>query len=108
MFIQREPINPPETSLRQLMPVKDFKPLINLICDLKVHIEMLGIFGGLIAINAYIVQLEQVKRNCPDLMIVEVLESATTMLTYISSKFSNQLKQLSVLDQVSDFMVADS
>lgn len=98
-----DPKKPPLHSLKQLMPTKSFGPLINLIMDLQIHIKMLGMFGGLKALNAHIVQLERVKRNCQELVTCDVIEYVITKYTEIAKLFKNKMKWHSPCDQVQMF-----
>nr|XP_022903592.1 endoribonuclease Dicer-like [Onthophagus taurus]XP_022903593.1 endoribonuclease Dicer-like [Onthophagus taurus] len=63
-------------------PNKDVKELANIIKDTIYHLEALGSYGGLLTINAHLIQIQCIKKKCTDSKLLLLINGTITSLTF--------------------------
>jgi hypothetical protein len=77
------PERPPDAVLMNTSQGKMSKKLKNLLTDVIIHIEMLGMFGGSQACLAHIIQLERLRKKVQDSLTKTVFTALITTLVAV-------------------------
>lgn len=89
VYLKEQPSTP--QNLQPLDPVKGQTELANILADTIIHIQMLGIYGGIEAIKAHTLQIECMKTYCDDEKFCHVLNFVITSLTHAKRVLSQHL-----------------
>ncbi|XP_069680713.1 endoribonuclease Dicer isoform X2 [Periplaneta americana] len=91
---------PPNTEVMKTNRGKVNKKLKNLLKDVLIHIEMLGLYGGSRACLAHIIQLERLRKKAEDLLTRNVFTMLITTLVAVRKLYEDEMAHLPPLTQI--------
>lgn len=96
-LLQRRP------NISPLDPERNCKDWINCIKDAILHIEMLGIYGGMIVAIAYTILFECQKKHCQDIKLYNVLNAIVSSFTRVKILFEKYMESTSQSERIHKF-----
>ncbi|XP_021927095.1 endoribonuclease Dicer-like isoform X2 [Zootermopsis nevadensis] len=91
---------PPNTTLLNTGYKKTNKKLNNILMDVIIHINMLGLFGGSQACVAHIIQLQRLRKNAEDKITKDVFSALITTLVAVRKMFEDEMSDYEVKTQI--------
>lgn len=76
------------------------KRLRNFVKDLKIHIQMLGVFGGWKSCLAQIIQIERIKIHCDDAKLAMVLGYVQTTVDLMKTRLERLMESKNPRDKI--------
>ncbi|KAL3276339.1 hypothetical protein HHI36_011721 [Cryptolaemus montrouzieri] len=80
------------SNMKQLEPNEGLLTLINMIKDLKFHMERFGVYGGVITCKAFSILIERMKKHCDNMVLGLILQYIHTTLGFIISQLEKTME----------------